>query len=376
MKENSSLLCNNDSNVSVEVMYSKFKYEIITSPGVELSLWIILSLAVVFNIGVLIFRCQCWKRKRCGQMSPVSILLIALATSDLLLAIGKLLFLFMVRIAKNWCQEATKTMRHMCLVSFFASIIFSEITVLTFLVIAVMGCMQIVGCCVRTMTTKTAALVVLFEWVVAVMQVLTSFFGFNHSNFTSIATKLEERDLIDWHICWAYDTVPDTPAKTIRDALLVSWYSLITLAVGIFFSVAVVASYCRKDRRFLQSNSQIGVRFISVALSSVLLTLLQTSWDAMLVLKTKNLDVLLKQKDIKYFAVAATLSIPCVALANPLLLTVTTNACWNVIKDKILRCKCRHRRNTNSSELVRVETTRLFPDSESLPQSEHCSEDE
>ena len=343
------------------ILYSKFKYETVARPGVELALWILVSMGVLCNIGVIVFRY--WKHKTsCREISPMSILLINLAFSDLLIAVGKIFFLVTIRIAKNCCQVTTKTMRKMCFVAFELSTIGGGTTTAILLVFAAYGYVQIIGCCntIRRISMKTTVVVLLLVWAIGIAQGIPVISGMH------VTIKTKRREILDWHICWAYDTFPRSAFNRYRDFVSVSGYILATTTVGILYTATVAFTYCRANSAYAHLHTQIGFRLISVVLTNVLLVLVQTSWD--MILLTNDIESMLNKKYFQYLAVLVTFSVSFLSLTNSVILTVSTADCWKAIKRTIFRLKpkrnCEQKTTGSSSTLARVdETTSLFPES-------------
>ena len=123
--------------------FSELKYSTLTKPGVEASFWTVAVLAAFLNILVIVARCRTARHRT----SPLSMLLINLATSDFLLATGKILYLITARIVASWCSETTVVSKSLCFAAYLLSNMSCSMTTLTSATIASFGFKEIVGCC-------------------------------------------------------------------------------------------------------------------------------------------------------------------------------------------------------------------------------------
>ena len=317
--QNTPSLCRiNTSNLSVLdqelIVYSQFKYDTIKTPGVELALWILLSLAVVCNFGVIIVRCKCWRGKYYGETSPVSILLVNLAVSDILMASGKIAFLIIMKLSNAWCQEATKTITHLCFSAFTLSLISSAMSEFIILTIAALGYKQIAGCHSACTRKRTIAAVLFLVWTSAIVIPIVIGTDKILRKFT-LTTGIEfESQIINWRRCWAYDVFPHNSAERYEDWISLSLYGAVTVAIGVLLTATVTATCCQTNKRQYLQIKQLICRLASVVATSLSLTLLQISWDVFLLVTEQNFSSLSNQTHFQYYAVAAALSIPCLSL--------------------------------------------------------------
>ena len=145
---------------------------------------------------------HCSKMPACASPHfPLSMLLINLATSDFLLATGKILYLITARIVASWCSETTVMSKSLCFTAYLLSNMSCSMTTLTSATIASFGFKVIVGCCCCSSgrNSKRQVFVILtFTWLISIAYAAAMIKN-DRSHLTSI--EINGSSFIDWHIC-------------------------------------------------------------------------------------------------------------------------------------------------------------------------------
>eukprot|EP00118_Oscarella_pearsei_P019083 m.199858 g.199858 ORF g.199858 m.199858 type:complete len:419 (+) comp39580_c0_seq4:590-1846(+) len=351
----------NDSLEPLAV-FSYFKYTTVTHSGVKSSLWIILLLAVISNVGVIIHRGR-WRGKRGGkdrQMTSLSILLINLAASDLFIAIGKILFLAAVQTTNSWCEEATEGTKRLCFGAFLFSTVACSMTMLMVVTVAALFFKELVGCCKQPRNTSrlTIGVIVLVDWILSIV-----YFVFHRAfSFSEDVTLPGGTKINNWHNCWAYDTAADSALHRIRDLVSISFILFGCFMVGLLFLASLASVYYKNIKWTSQFRSRIGFTLISVTVTSLVLGILQTSWSLYFVIHSSEVKDLIHHPRIQRTAIAVSFFTPFLSLLNPLLFTVFTTSCWTAVKAQFCPRKVFEFTNSNSEPRRVDETTNLFPE--------------
>ena len=339
--------------------FSQFKYSTLTKPGVEASFWTLAVLAAFLNVLVIVARCRSARHRT----SPLSMLLINLATSDFLLATGKILYLITARIVASWCSETTVMSKSLCFAAYLLSNMSCSMTTLTSATIASFGFKEIVGCCCCSSgrNSKRQVLVILtFTWLISIAYAAAMIKN-DGSHLTSI--EINGSSFIDWHICWVYDMAPAHNATAAhRDIATICAYFVFVFGITALYSTIVSVVYCTSKAKDTQFRSRLGWTLMTTVFISVPLVSVQIIWNLLLISNADDLGKFLKHKFATYLGIVADFSLLSVALLNTLLFTILTVTCWHNLFG--LRCRSCFRRRDLRFEATSLvdETSSVFPD--------------
>ncbi|XP_065843515.1 uncharacterized protein [Oscarella lobularis] len=349
--------------------FSELKYTTVIRPGIEESLWTLAILAAFFNALVIAARCKTSHYRT----SSLSVLLINMAASDLVLAIGKVLFLANARLVVHWCDEATTTMKRLCYVSYVFSNISSAMTALLSMTIASIGFKEIVGCfCCRdsfrnTSNRRPIAVILSVNWLLSITYA-TLMTITNRRDVTLI--EIGGRSFLDWHVCWANDMAPSAHRFSFyRDIVTIVCYFFVVIAVTCLYTTIVSVVYYTRKAKETQFRSRLGWTIMTTVFVSVPLVLVQLVWNSLLVWNTGDLEGFLHNDYTTYLGTVSNFSLLSVAMVNPLLFTLLAMTCWRKIFNTC-RCCSRERDvdidSTSSHPALVEEMTPIFTDGSSL----------
>ena len=351
------------------VQFSEFKYTTLTKPGVEVAFWVLAISAVFLNALVIAARCHSRYRT-----SPLSLLFVNLAASDLLLATGKIVFLVTAQLVTSWCDEATDTTKNLCYGAYILSNISISMTTLMWIAVSSFAFREIVGCfcCSISPTSKRSTGAILFIlWLFSVAYAV--YMTLSYSRVQNFTIEVGGRSFLNWHMCWAYDMAPSgDEAAARRDLILMSFYAAIVIAVIVLYLTVVIVVYCTAKAKETQFRSRLGWTLMTAILVELPLVFVQIAWNFLLVLNADELGDLLQRSYATNLGIAADFSIISVALLTPLLFTVLTAICWQNLFGLSCNCLLSERDHRFHPTSLVDETASIFTD-ESNTRRSHLS---
>ena len=151
------------SPFEIERRFTFIFYNVIASrPAVAVGLLLISSLAILFNVVAIVWRCS-------SNRSPHSILVINLALSDTLLSLGRILLVAVMKRRKKWCAYVSIFTARLCWTSRVIAKASLSLSTMLYVMIIVLGFMQIVGCCGRRISAgkRSLSILLVLEWLIS-----------------------------------------------------------------------------------------------------------------------------------------------------------------------------------------------------------------
>ena len=343
------------------VIFSFLQFNSVAGDLAKAMLWIMSTAAVFLNVAVVTWRLRSSRRE---SMSPVSFLIINLATADCIVAFSKIFFLLAMMTVRNvWCQPAGHYTKTLCISSIVASHGGAALSALILVTTALLAIREYIGCCGRLRSTSLSGIVIVvaFEWVLSVAYSgVTSWQAFGslllrEANFT---------ESIDWLSCWTFNSVNAEGHLPVNIASSTSFSIVVTVLTVAYITIAV-AMFRGKIRdapsSSSSSRSQLGVQLLFVAFLDGVLVLCFIIWNVYFLVNYKSTEMV-----VRVFNATATafgFILPLSVLMNPLLFTLLRSS---FVKKKMktlqgIFCRCDQWRPNETTRLI-PDTTKLFPE--------------
>ena len=341
------------------VIFSFLQFNSVAGDLAKAMLWIMSTAAVFLNVAVVTWRLRSSRRE---SMSPVSFLIINLATADCIVAFSKIFYLLAMMTVRNvWCKPANHYTKTLCISSIVASHEGVALRALILSTIALLAIKDYIGCCGRPQSTSLSAIVivVIFEWFLSVaFSGVTSWQALG----SLLLREANFNKSIDWLTCWTFNNVDVVGHLTVDIASMSSFCAVMALATVAYVTIAVAMLKGKigdaPSSSSSSSRNQLGVQLLFVAFLDGVLVLCFIIWNGYLLANYKSVETILRVFNTT--ATAFGFILPLSVLVNPLLFTLLKSS---FVKKKMktlqgIFCRCDQWRPN--------ETTRLFPDTTKL----------
>ena len=238
------------SPFKIELPFTFLFYNIIASrPAVAVGLLLISGLAILFNVVVIVWRCS-------SNRNPHSILIINLALSDILLSLGRILIVAVMKLRKKWCAYVSILTARLCWTSNVIAQAAIFLFAMLYVMIIVLGFMQIVGCCGRRISAgkRSLSILLVLEWL---MSFAVSMYWTLRSHSYNQLLHGSRNISMTYTTCGAYFELADfSESRRLSRVFTDSLYFAIAIAMAALY-IATVVFVCRKLRDNRQIRNQL-----------------------------------------------------------------------------------------------------------------------
>ncbi|XP_065829625.1 uncharacterized protein [Oscarella lobularis] len=344
----SSSCFNYTLNVSFEnsnnsrLFFSYLRYCTTNEPWVKLTLWIVSGLAIICNVGVII-----WRVNR-SRVTNLSIVIINLAISDCLVAVSHLIYLSALLTIGDWLDEPSLLTASLCSVSSATYRFSSRLTGSVCATIAALGLKEL--CCYKRSTKRSFVIGILIaEWVIGV--VLTGATAKYFRDELTWSSSVRNRTM-NWIMCWSHDAIGQ--GKSI--AVLSTFVAFTGLIAVSYLGVIVLLCRWSTGRQRTQAKPVIlrlgVVIFVTAGVVSI------NVGSDIYIMRNKTEYASFDSELFRSFEMVVALSTPFLAVLNPFLYTLVTKPMLISLRGALFR-------SDNGSEMTTPEggeSTLLFPE--------------